>query len=89
MKLRIKTPKRRSPSQRLKARLYYRKNRAKIRMQRRRYIRQHRTTIKHRKMFMRYKPSWIKKPNKPRVHRPKKPKTFKIKTLKVKKHRFD
>jgi len=50
--------------QRLKARMYYRQNRAKIRVQRRRYMRIHKTQIKHRKSFMRYKPSWIKKPKK-------------------------
>jgi hypothetical protein len=71
MKLRVKPPKRRSPSQRLKAKLYYRKNRARIRMQRRRYLRKHRTTIKHRKMFMRFKPKWFKHPS-PKTTKPKK-----------------
>jgi len=63
-------------------------------MQRRRYLRIHKTQIKHRKMFMRYKPSWFKKPKKPshhvtkpkkmKLHVPKviKPKHFRIKTLK-------
>ena len=72
VKLRIKPPKRRSPQQRLKARLYYRKNRAKLRMQRRRYLRIHKNILKHRKMFMRYKPTWFKKPKKVKHTRPKK-----------------
>lgn len=82
IKLRIKPLKRRSPSQRLKARLYYRRNRSKIRLQRRRYIRTHKNILKHRKMFMRYKPSWFKKPSK---HKKLKSPKFKVKTFKVKK----
>jgi hypothetical protein len=70
IRLRIHPPKRRNPQQRLKARLYYRQNRAKIRMQRRRYLRIHKSVIKHRKMFMRFKPTWFKKPKK--IHKPKK-----------------
>ena len=76
IRLRLKPPVRRSPSQRLRGRLYYRRNRAKIRLQRRRYLRTHRSIMKHRKQFMRYKPSWFKKPKKI-VHQ--KPKKFKIK----------
>ena len=75
IKLRIHPPKRRSPMARLKARMYYRRNRAKIRVQRRKYLRIHRTQIKHRKMFMRYKPNWFKKPKK--VHHLR-PKRFKV-----------
>jgi hypothetical protein len=75
MRLRIHPPKRRSPSQRLRSRLYYRKNRGRIRMQRRRYLRKHRTTIKHRKLYMRYKPTWFKHPKKVK---PKKVKHFKM-----------
>lgn len=67
IKIRIKPPKRRTPSERLKARLYYRKNRSMIRVQRRRYMRTHASTLKHRKMFMRFKPTWFKKPKK---HKP-------------------
>ena len=72
IRLRIKPPKRRPPQERLKARLYYRKNRAKIRMQRRRYLRVHKSVMKHRKMFMRYKPTWFKKPTKIKHVKPKK-----------------
>jgi len=79
VKLRIKPPKRRSPIQRLKARLYYRKNRSKIRVQRRRYMRLHKSILKHRKQFMRYKPTWFKKT-------PKRPKPRKVK-VRVPKHR--
>lgn len=81
IRLRIKPIKRRDPAQRLRARLYYRKNKAKIRMQRRRYMRIHKTQIKHRRMFMRYKPSWIKKPPKP--HHLKAPHRFKVKIPKM------
>lgn len=84
IKLRIKPPKRRTPSQRLKARLYYRKNRSKIRMQRRRYLRMHKDIMKHRKMFMRYKPTWFKKPSKPKPTKAKKP-HFKITIPKTRK----
>lgn len=72
VKLRVKPPKRRSPADRLKARLYYRKNRSKIRTQRRRYLRTHKSILKHRKMFMRYKPKWFKRPKPPKHVKPKK-----------------
>lgn len=70
IRLRFKPPKRRTPSQRLRARLYYRKNRAKIRVQRRRYLRTHKNIIKHRKMFMRFKPTWFKKPSHSKAPKP-------------------
>jgi len=76
IKMRIKPPKRRSPIDRLKARLYYRRNRAKIRLQRKKYLRKHKTVLKHRRQFLRYKPVWFKKPARPR---PKK--RFKVKRL--------
>jgi hypothetical protein len=72
VRLRIKPPKRRSALQRLRSRLYYRKNKSKIRLQRRKYLRSHKTVLKHRKMFQRYKPIWYKKPPKPTHHKPKK-----------------
>lgn len=75
IRMRIKPPKRRTPVERLKARLYYRRNRSKIRLQRRRYLRKHKSTIKHRKEFLRYKPTWFKKPKK---KAPPKPKKFKV-----------
>ena len=77
IKLRVKPPKRRSPAHRLKSRLYYRRNRAKIRLQRRRYMRTHKSVLKHRKMFMRYKPTWFKRPRK--IKHVKSPKAKKLK----------
>ena len=85
IKLRIKPPKRRTPSQRLKSRLYYRRNKSKVRMQRRRYLRIHKDIVKHRKMFMRYKPSWFKKPKHPKHVKPKKPSGLKITIPKIRK----
>jgi len=82
IRLRIHPPKRRTGLQRLHSRLYYRKNRARIRMQRRRYLRMHKTQLKHRKQFQRFKPTWYKKP-------PKHPKLKKFKLTvpkKVKKY---
>jgi hypothetical protein len=74
IRLRIHPIKRRTSLQRLRSRLYYRKNKAKIRMQRRRYLRTHKTQLKHRKQFKRFKPTWFKKPKtyKPKVFKPKK-----------------
>lgn len=88
IKLRVKPPKRRSPLQKLKSRLYYRRNRAKIRLQRRKYMRKYRTLLKNRKLYKRYKPTWLrkKKPTtspkpiktvKPKLYKPPKTKTFK------------
>ena len=84
IRLRIHPPKRRTPQQRIKSRLYYRRNRAKIRMQRRRYTRIHKSVAKHRKMFMRYKPTWFKKPK--TIKKPQKikisiPKLHKVKHI--------
>ena len=84
VRLRIKPPKRRPPSQRLKSRLYYRRNRAKIRLQRRRYLRTHKSVLKHRKMFMRFKPTWFKKPRKIKPVKTLKPKRIKLTTPKRK-----
>lgn len=85
VKLRIKPPKRRSALERLKARLYYRKNRSKIRTQRRRYMRTHKSTLKHRKLFQRYKPTWYKKP--PKHKPPKPPKKHKVRVTIPRSHR--
>lgn len=79
IRMRIKPPKRRTGLERLKSRLYYRRNRAKIRMQRRRYLRKHRTTLRHRRLFLRYKPPWLKRPKKPKPIKPKTRPKFKIK----------
>ena len=71
IKLRIHPIKRRSPMQRLHAKLYYRRNKAKIRLQRRRYTRSHHIQLKHRKQFKRFRPSWLQKPK--QISKPKKP----------------
>ena len=86
IKMRIKPPKRRTPQERLKARLYYRRNRGKIRVQRRKYMRKWKSTLKRRKLFHRYKPGWIKKPKhkKPTPHKVPHFKKFKIKVPKFK-----
>jgi len=80
IRLRIHAPKRRTGLQRLKTRLYYRRNRARIRMQRRRYLRLHKHQLKHRKQFQRFKPTWLKKPKRPH------PKKFKL--IIPKRHKF-
>jgi len=85
IKIRIKPLVRRTPSQRLKARLYYRKNKSKIKVQRRKYMRIHKTTLKHRKMFMRFKPKWFKGTKKHTPPKPKKPTKFKLIVPKTKK----
>jgi len=82
IQLRIHPPKRRTGLQRLHARLYYRKNRARIRMQRRRYLRMHKSQLKHRKLMQRYKPTWFKKPKRPHHFVPK----FKVFSPKRKKY---
>ena len=81
IRLRLHPPKRRTGLQRLHTRLYYRKNRARIRMQRRRYLRMHRSQLKHRKQFQRFKPKWFKKP--PKSKHPKKPHIYKPHKFKV------
>jgi len=87
IRMRIKPPVRRPASERLKSRLYYRRNRAKIRLQRKRYIRKHKSTIKHRKMFMRFKPVWFKKPSKVKAPSVKKFKVVVPKKVKTVFHR--
>lgn len=54
--------KRRSAADRLKSRMYYRKNRAKIRLQRKRYNQKMKTMHNSRKLLKRDKPSWFGKP---------------------------
>jgi len=50
---------RRSPTKRLKARMYYRIHKAKIKLQRRRYLRKNRLFLRSRKLFKRVKPHWL------------------------------
>jgi len=73
--------KRRSPADRLKSRLYYRKNKIKLRIKRRRYIKRTKLYSKTKKLFKRTKPVWyshkkqkspsIKKPPRPKFKKPK------------------
>jgi len=55
----VRKLKRRSPAERLKSRRYYRANKNKIRIQRRRYLRKNRLFMRSRKLFKRVKPSWL------------------------------
>jgi len=68
-----KIVKRQTPAQRLKARLYYRKNRTKLKIQRRRYLKRTHIFNKARKLFKRSTPSWLRKPHfkSPKLHKPK------------------
>ena len=73
----VKKLKRRSPTERMRARQYYRSHKTKIRLQRRRYAKRNKLFMKSRKMFKRTKPSWMHKRKAPkapkmRIHKPKK-----------------
>jgi hypothetical protein len=65
--------KRRTARDRLKARLYYRKNKAKIKLWRRRYTQKMKMQQQARKFLKRERPSWFSKKKKPSS----KPKSFK------------
>ena len=72
--------KKRSAIDRYKARQYYRKNKTKIKLHRKQYMKRNKTYIKARKLFKRTKPSWMTiktktKSFKPKMYKPKKPKT--------------
>ena len=60
----VRKLKKRSPSKRFKARLYYRKHKAKIKLQRSRYSKKYKSLMKSRKMFKRTKPAWYSKKKK-------------------------
>ena len=66
--------KKRSPLDRLKARIYYRKNKTKIKLKRRRYAKRTKLFNKTKKLFQRSKPVWYskKKLKKPRTRKPPK-----------------
>jgi hypothetical protein len=86
----IKKITKRSPGQRLKARLYYRKNKAKLKFRRRRYMQRNKMYFKTRKLFKRTKPKWFAKKKlhgkKPKIKHPKsKSVTHKIKKPKKRK----
>lgn len=72
----IRKLKRRSPQARMEARQRYRRKKAVIRLQRRRYLKRNRVFLKSRKVFKRSKPHWLIKKKqripKPKYHKPKK-----------------
>lgn len=74
----VRVLKRQSPSARLKARKYYRSHKAKLKLQRKRYLKRNKLFLKSRKLFKRTKPAWLAH----KKHRPPKPK---IKKPKIKK----
>jgi hypothetical protein len=69
----VKKLNKRTPTQRLKARLYYRKNKTKLKLKRKRYLKRNNIFNKSKKLFKRSTPSWLsKKKNKaPKFHKPK------------------
>jgi hypothetical protein len=69
----VRHVKRRSSSERLKARRYYRVHKAKIKLQRKRYIRKNKLFMRTRKLFKRVKPAWLspkksRQPTKKKFH---------------------
>jgi len=69
-----KVMKKRTPADRLKSRLYYRKNKNKLRLSRRRYNHQTKIFSKIRKLNKRPKPSWLHKAVRSGLSKAKKPK---------------
>lgn len=74
--------KRRSAIDRYKSRQYYRRNKSKIKLHRKQYMKRNKTFNKSRKLFKRTKPAWMSKSNKaktfkPKLYKPKKPKIIK------------
>jgi len=66
----LKHLKKRSPSERLNAKRYYRKHKARIKMQRRRYSLKTKLFRKSKKLFKRTKPKWLHR-KKTKAPRPK------------------
>ena len=66
---------------RLKSRTYYRKNKRKILLRRKRYITKNKSFLKSRKLYKRQKPAWMTR----RLH---KPKHTKSKVIKPKVHKI-
>ena len=72
--------KRRSAIDRYKARQYYKRNRTKIKVRRKKYLKKTKSFSKARKLFKRTKPAWMTKKSKPKtfkpkLYKPKKPKS--------------
>ena len=77
----VRKLKKRKPGARLKARTYYRKNKRKILLRRKRYITKNKAFLRTRKLYKRQKPAWMTR----RLHKVKPPKT-KSEVIKPKKH---
>ena len=78
----FKIKKRRSPMQRLKSRMYYRKNKNKINLSRRRQYTKSKIFGKTRKLHKRKQPLWLSKAfSKPKTRQPNKPKSVPHKVL--------
>lgn len=73
--------KRRSAIDRYKARQYYRRHKAKIKLHRKQYMKKNKVYNKTRKLFKRTKPAWMSKKKKAPTFKPKlyKPKKIKFK----------
>lgn len=69
----VKRRVKRSPSERLKARIYYRRNKVKLKLKRNRYLSRNKIFHKTKKLFKRSVPSWLgeHKVKAPTIHKPK------------------
>jgi len=69
----VRVLKRRSPAERLRAKLYYRKNKVKLKLKRKRYLKRNKIFSKSKKLFKRTTPSWLRKTKHkaPKIHKPK------------------
>jgi hypothetical protein len=69
----VKKRVKRTPSQRLKSRLYYRRNKIKLKLKRKRYLKRNNIFSKSKKLFKRSTPSWLNKTKSkaPKLHKPK------------------
>ena len=93
----VRKLKKRKPGARLKSRTYYRKNKRKILLRRKRYLTKNKAFLKSRKLYKRQKPAWMtrrthkQKPTKTKIIKPKQHKvvkehkTFKPKIIKPRK----
>ena len=79
----VRVLKRQKPGIRIKARQYYRSHRAKLKLQRKRYLKKNKSFLKSRKLFKRTKPAWLvhkkTKQTKPKIMKPT------IKKIRIKK----
>lgn len=63
--------KKRSAIDRYKSRQYYKRNKIKIKLRRKKYLKKTKSFARARKLFKRTKPAWMSKRKKPKVHKPK------------------